>query len=95
MWELGALVYVRAGETNMWGSAPVAQVMTDGHGFDVALPVGTWCFSLAAQERANLGELIADRCAYVARIEPATKDFENVSVIAPHRPPPPCPWGIP
>jgi hypothetical protein len=68
--------------------------MTDGLGFDVALPPGTWCFAWRPPGKPGPADPLVDPCAYVARIESSTKDL-GAALMLPQLPTTPCPLGIP
>ena len=83
----GRLIYVRQGDKND-GDPPVAQVISDTTGFDVALPIGTFCFVISPDDPKQ-------PCDYVARIDERTPAIENVALAPPGPQFEPCPPGVP
>jgi hypothetical protein len=99
----GITLRVRRGDRN-GPREPVAEVVTDEHGFDVALPPGVWCFETAYHDdwfkewaRPSNGEFDRaclkreyETCDFVARLGGADIEGVHIATIQWHPPSFPC-----
>jgi hypothetical protein len=81
----GALVVVRALDDP---SKSLAEVHTDATGFDVALPVGEFCFLVGPNDPKAA-------CLYTTRITGGSDPIEGVRLVPPVPKRPYCPPGVP